>query len=143
MHVNSAELNQMLTNLEVLSFGISWFGLVSDSHILLICSQSVIRYSRDRAISLMVGKSGLPKWKGKFVTDCVCVVAGMTGIPQGCDSCRLAVTSKFRRSLEVIEGLRQDEELVSPGNSSVTLACFVRKSFPECDIAKGSAGRSK
>jgi hypothetical protein len=31
MHINSAELNQMLTNLEVLSFGIGWFGLVSDA----------------------------------------------------------------------------------------------------------------
>jgi hypothetical protein len=28
-HINSAELNQTLTNMEVLAFGISWFGLVS------------------------------------------------------------------------------------------------------------------
>ena len=28
MHINSAQLNQMLTNMELLAFGIGWFGLV-------------------------------------------------------------------------------------------------------------------
>jgi hypothetical protein len=27
-HINSATLNQILTNMEILAFGISWFGLV-------------------------------------------------------------------------------------------------------------------
>lgn len=28
-HINSAGLNQLLSNMEILAFGISWFGLVS------------------------------------------------------------------------------------------------------------------